>query len=241
MTNLVKSELIKGRHSFVRKVILLFPLLCALLAIILMGGSNSQIGIFNWWYILLLPTVIALICINLIDPDKRLNFFNISILARNKNQIWFAKILTGESYLLLANLLVVGITSVTGMLFGSQYETWRGVVAFILLTISFAWQLPFGMFLVTRFNSAVTVISLVGLDIFFGSQPFAGTNLWMVPFAIPARLMAPILGINPNGVPLTDGSSLYDTDVLIPGIFISCLLFIAGTFLSTKWFELEEI
>lgn len=240
MTNLVKSELVKGRRSFGRKVLWLFPLLCALLATILMGGSNSQIGIFNWWYIILLPTVVALVCINLIDPDQRLHFFNILILVSTKKQIWLAKILTGLSYLLLTNVLIFGITSITGIFFGSQYEAWRGIVAIIFLSVSFAWQIPLGMFLVTKFNSSVTIISLIGLDLFFGSQPFAGTNLWLIPFAIPARLMAPILGINPNGVPLVADSNLYNTDVLVPGVLLSFLLFAVGCYLSTRWFEREE-
>jgi len=237
MRNLIKSEFIKGRRSFGRKSLVLFPLLTALMAIVLMGGRSTQIGAFNWWYMILFPTVAALVCMNLIGPEKRNQFFNVLVLPTPETKIWIAKILTGCCYLLCANLLVFGLTTISGFAFSAQYPVWSGISAAFVLTMTWAWQVPLGLFAAARFGSSVTLIGLLGLNLIFSVQDVAGGDLWFIPFAIPARLMAPILGINPNGIPLEVNSPLYDTGVILPGLLIASNLFVIVLFVTTKWFE----
>ncbi|MBO0453025.1 lantibiotic immunity ABC transporter MutE/EpiE family permease subunit [Candidatus Enterococcus murrayae] len=236
MGKIIQAELLKGKRSFGRKGIVLFPLLVSLMAIFLMGGQFTQIGAYNWWYMLLLPMVAALICNNLIDSDKQLSFFNVNILPISAKKIWQGKIWTGVLYLVFGNGLVFGLTTFSGLLFPAQYPVWRGAAAGIVLTVCWLWQIPFGLFLANRFNSIVTFLSILFLNIFCSSQTFAGGNLWYLPFAIAPRLMAPIIGINPNGVPLAAGSPLYDTSVIVPGLIITVSLFVLGYCLTTKWF-----
>ncbi|MGM0214879.1 lantibiotic immunity ABC transporter MutE/EpiE family permease subunit [Enterococcus sp. AZ109] len=236
MGKLIYAEYIKGRRSFGRRSLFFFPLLIALLAIFLMGGQFTQIGAYNWWYMTLLPTVTALVCINLINPDKRWAFFNLAVLPVAQTKIWQAKLWTGCSYLLVANFIVFGLTTLSGLLFGGQYPLWRGLAAGIVLTLTWLWQIPLGMFLATRFHSIATFLSLLGLNIVFSIQDFAGGSLWFIPFAIAPRLMAAILGINPNGVPMTADSPLHDTRVILPGLVISLILFLIFSWLTTKWF-----
>lgn len=237
MSKIIKAELLKGKRSFGRKGIVLFPLLVSGMAIFLMGGQFTQIGAYNWWYILLLPTVVGLICNNLIDSDKQTLFFNVNILPIAPSKIWQGKIWTGVLYLLVGNGLVFGLTTVSGLIFSAQYPIGCGIAAGIVLTICWAWQIPFGLFLADRFSSVVTFLSILFLNLFCSSQTFAGGDLWYLPFSIAPRLMAPIIGINPNGVPLEIGSPLYDRGVIFPGLIITIVLFIAGYFLTTKWFS----
>ncbi len=240
MGKLIQAEYIKGKRSFGRRSLFFFPLLIALMAIFLMGGQFTQIGAYNWWYMMLLPTVAALVCINLIDPDKRLDFFNINTLPIAPSKIWQAKLWTGCSYLLLANAIVFGLTTLSGLLFGGQYPLWRGLAAGLVLTLTWLWQIPLGMFLAARFNAIVTFLSLLGLNIFCSGQDTAGGDLWFIPFAIAPRLMAPIIWINPNGVPMTADSPLHDTSVILPGLIITLLLFAALSWLTTKWFSVRR-
>ncbi|MGG5315436.1 lantibiotic immunity ABC transporter MutE/EpiE family permease subunit [Enterococcus sp. AZ072] len=237
MGKLIQVEYIKGRRSFGRRSLLIFPLLVSLMAIFLMGGQFTQIGAYNWWYMMLLPAVTALVCINLINPDKRLDFFNTSILPTPQTKVWQAKIWTGCSYLCLANGLIFGLTTFSGWLFNTQYPVRSGLTAGLVLTITWIWQVPLAMFLATQFNSIVTFLSILALNIGFSGQPTAGGALWFIPFAIPARLMAAILGINPNGVPMEAASPLYNTDVILPGIVITSTLFVLLFIATTKWFS----
>jgi hypothetical protein len=48
MVNLIKSEYIKGRRGAGRRGMIIFPLLVALMAVVLMGGSLTQVGAYNW-------------------------------------------------------------------------------------------------------------------------------------------------------------------------------------------------
>lgn len=237
MTKLIQGEFIKGRRSFGRKSLILFPLLVSLMAIFLMGGQLTQIGAYNWWYMMLLPTVAALVCINIINPDKRLDFFNTSILPLTQAKVWQAKIWTGCFYVLLANSVVFGLTTLSGSLFDAQYPVWRGLVAGLVLTITWLWQIPLGMFLAAQFNSIVTFLSILVLNIGFSTQNIAGGSLWFIPFAIPARLMAALIKINPNGVPMDTASPLHDSIVILPGIAITSILFVLLYLLTTKWFS----
>lgn len=237
MGRIIQAELLKGKRSFGRKGIVLFPLLVSLMAIFLMGGQFTQIGAYNWWYMLLLPMVVSLICNNLIDSDKRLSFFNVNVLPISPVKIWQGKIWTGVLYLVFGNGLVFGLTTLSGLIFSAQYPIWRGIAAGIILTVTWAWQIPFGLFLADRFHSVVTFLSILFLNFFCSSQTIAGGDLWYLPFAIAPRLMAPIIGINPNGVPLEAGSPLYDTNVIAPGVIFTIILFIGSYYLTTKWFS----
>lgn len=237
MIPLVKSEYIKGRRSFGRKSLILFPLLVSLMAVVLMGGQLTQLGAYNWWYMMLLPAVVALVCINLTNPEKRMQFFNVAVLPIPKSKIWLAKIWAGCSYVLAANLLVFGLTTVSGLFFGAQYPLWRGMTAAFVLSIAWAWQIPLGMFLSAKFSSVAAFLGILGANVICSIQPIAGGRYWFIPFAIPARLMAPIVGMNPNGVPLASDSPLHDTSVMLPGLLITAGLFALLLFGTKKWFE----
>ena len=47
MGRLIQAELLKGRRSFGRKGLVIFPLLVSGMAIFLMGGQFTQIGAYN--------------------------------------------------------------------------------------------------------------------------------------------------------------------------------------------------
>lgn len=239
MVRLIVGEYIKGRHSFGRRSVVIFPLLTTLMAVFLMGGQLTQVGAYNWWYMLFLPMVVSMISINLVNIDKKLAFFNIDILPVTRSNIWMAKILAGCSYILVANTLLFGLTTVSGIIFGSQYSNLNGIFAGIVLTISWLWQIPLGMFLVAKFNSTFAFLTLISLNIIFSIQDIAGGDYWFIPFSIPARLMAPIIGVNPNGIPLTSVSSLHDSGVILPGILITLFLFLVGGIMTIRWFSKE--
>ena len=236
MGALIQSELIKGRRTFGRRCIFIFTLAIALFSSILMGGNLTQIGAYNWWYMILLPVSLALLCTNVIESEKRNHYFNILVLPKPKERIWQAKILTVLLYLLAANTLIFVFTSIGGYIFGAQYPVWRGICAAIVLTWTVAWQIPLGMFLAVRFHSSVTLIAFIGLNVICSGQPIAGGNMWYIPYAIPARLMAPIIGVNPNGIPLEANSPLQSTNVILPGLIITLILFVVVSLITSMWF-----
>lgn len=240
MKSLIQSEFIKGRRTFGRKSIMVFPLVVSLLAIFLVGGQLTQVGAYSWWYMILLPVCLSLLCMNITDEEMKSAYFNILTLPISKAKQWRAKIITVSLYILAANLFLFGFTTIGGVLLGSQYPTWVGISAALVLTATVVWQIPFTMYLAKRFHSFVAFFISIGLNIICCSQPVAGSSLWVIPFAIPARLMAPILEINPNGIPLQIDSPLHNSNVILPGILITATLFISLTIFTSKWFENRE-
>jgi hypothetical protein len=106
MSKIIRGEMLKGKRSFGRKSLILFPLLVSGMAIFLMGGELTQIGAYNWWYMLLLPMVVGLVCTNLVDADKRLGFYNCNVLPISPAKMWHGKIWTGLLYLAFSNAVV---------------------------------------------------------------------------------------------------------------------------------------
>ncbi|MDF7639819.1 lantibiotic immunity ABC transporter MutE/EpiE family permease subunit [Lactobacillus sp. ESL0791] len=222
---LAKAEFIKNRHSFIYSSFCLLPVITTILAIILLAGEQLQLAIFNWWYMVLLPVELALICIYLLESDKKQHYFNLQLLPAASVKVGLAKILTGCAYLLFTNTVIMILVLLAGWLFGSQLAFSQELAATCLLTVCFAWQIPLGMFLEFKLPAPFTLIILFALNIFFSGQGFAGSRtLWLIPFSIPARLMAAVLGVNPNGIPLTKNSFLFDPGVILPGVFINILL-----------------
>jgi len=236
VNKLVSSEFIKGKGLLTRIVPILIPTVASLLAIALMAGSFVQINSFNWWYVFLAPVAISLICANVIEPDRKLEWHNIDVLPYKKGSTWDTKIIVGLCLLLAANIALLLITTIAGLVYGQLYSVITGFLSIMILVISFAWMLPVGMFLTSRFGSGVCFVVLLVLGFGGSLQPIAGGNLWFLPMALPARLMAAMLGVNPNGIMLEANSPLADTSVILPGLFISAVTFFVTYLFTRIWF-----
>ena len=59
MLGIIRSELLKMRHSFSMKLVILAPLVTLLLSYLL-SGSYVQLSAYNWWYSMILPLVVSL-------------------------------------------------------------------------------------------------------------------------------------------------------------------------------------
>ena len=128
-----------------------------------------------------------------------------------------------------SNFQLFGGVLLCGKLFGSTISGWNGFCGFLLLSIVSLWEIPLYMFLSARFGMLATVLSSAVLSI-AGTAGFAGTDFWwLCPSAVPSRLMCPVLGILPNGLPVPVESSLWNRGVILPGIMISVSWFILLT------------
>ncbi|NMB14931.1 MAG: hypothetical protein GX985_06745 [Gallicola sp.] len=62
----------------------------------------------------------------------------------------------------------------------------------------------------------------------------SASDVWMMPYAIPARLMIPIIYVLPNGLFNNGQGVLADGSVIFPGILISIVLYVILSF-GTAW------
>lgn len=78
MFRIVRSELLKMRHTFSLKLVILAPLVTLLLGYLL-SGSYVQLSAYNWWYSMILPLVVSLCSASMIVREKKTGMQNIVV------------------------------------------------------------------------------------------------------------------------------------------------------------------
>ncbi|MEG0019066.1 MAG: lantibiotic immunity ABC transporter MutE/EpiE family permease subunit [Oscillospiraceae bacterium] len=240
MLNYIKADFLKQKHKFTLKLLWLAPITPMVLSLLLMGGMFFTENSFNWWYTLLLPTAISMIVAFNASSEKKYNRHGLFSVCASKRKLWVSNVLSNSISLLLINLVFFLFISVFTWFFGFKLSIGNNLFACIVLFITFAWQIPLLMLLAEKTGKYVTIFIALISNIVFGIF-FAPTKLWLVPFAIPSRLMCPIVGVMPNGLPVQSGSNLGDSWVVVVGILITVILYFITTFFTSAWFDNSEV
>jgi ABC-2 type transport system permease protein len=244
-----QSEVLKMRHTFMEKIFLIAPVITIILAILL-NPKFFSIDSYNWWYSMLLPGMLSLGCTLVATKDKKLNQRAVRGLPVNLKKVWLGKIvvcigmLSGACIVLfLGNTIILGVLPINQMVDISILE---GFTASIILIITFLWQIPLCLFLGSKIGLFATILINIGAYMILGILAATTRFWWAVPYAIPARLMCPVLRVLPNGLPAVKGNmtftpELLSKEVIFPGIFITVLLFLLLTAITSMWFEKLEV
>lgn len=251
MMEYLKAESLKMKHTAVGKLSCLLPTASAVLAFLL-TSSFFQVDNYCWWYTALLPGFLPLISILIAQKDKELGNRAILLVSADLSKSWRAKTITGLRLLGISNLCVAlygiagdilmeraGIQSVI------QLSIFECVAGAVILIVTFAWQIPLWMWVTEK--AGVLFAIIVGIVVNeIGMIMFSVKEIWFLnPFAIPARLMIPVIHVLPNGLLAREGSEtftweLLSKDVIWQGILICIVLFIVMEFLTEHWFRRQE-
>ena len=94
-----RAEVLKGRRGAPRKVALIAPLpFCALgvLSSGVISGTGATGGVatylWNFWYVLMMPVAIALICVSVANIDARQKLRSVLALPFPPARTWWAKV-----------------------------------------------------------------------------------------------------------------------------------------------------
>lgn len=104
MYGMVKSELMKMRHTFSLKLVFFAPLVTLLLGYIL-SGSYVQLSAYNWWYTIILPVLVSMLSASMIVRERNTGMQNILCLPVSSSKIWLGKISALILLVFGANLL----------------------------------------------------------------------------------------------------------------------------------------
>lgn len=238
----LQAENLKCRRTFAKKLIVAAPLLMVLIAS-LSGRYLVQNG-YNWWYMLILPGLIALITalINQIE-EKKLRYRSVYALPISLRKIWISKVLLIAIYTCAACLI-----HFAGMLLG------RGIInptcaisihqmamATLLMIVVSLWQIPVCLFLSKKFGFMPAILFNTGIGVILNLLTVEKFFWWVCPYSWLARMMCPILGVLPNGTLAAQGDSLLIPDVIPVGVALSVLLFILMLAVTAKWFQKQEV
>lgn len=240
MKSMIKSELLKQRHTFHKKLIFIAPILTILISFLLMDGAYIQSGAYNWWYMLILPASLTMISSFILVNDKKKKFHYLFTVLIDIKKLWYSKIVISTIYLGLMCLIFFLTLTISGIIFGSNISIFNSLIASILLFILFLWQIPLWMFISMKINIAFSIIFSIICNLGIASI-FAIGNRWWIPFSIPAKVMIKVIGIMPNGLLVEENSKLISYNIILICICISIGLFLVLSYFLAKWFENQEV
>ena len=132
-----------------------------------------------------------------------------------------------------------------GQVFQAKYSDtitiFHALFAGVLLFLTYAWQIPLCLSSGAEMrNCSHNFVNMVANIIL--SANFATEGMWLIPYAVPARLMCPVLKILPNGLPAEPGNITFSPELLswgsiLPGLVVTCLCFILVTEISIRVYE----
>lgn len=249
--NYIKAEFLKLKGSFIKKLVSISPLFIIFFSYLSSGGVTDigalkmseiyQAMVFNWWPVLILPTIIVMMSVtehNL--ENKSGNYRRYFSVNADRSKIWISKFVVMSFYLLTCQLLL-GICFIIAnkMIYKVDVNIINVFTSCILLSITSSSLIAFYNF-VSEFTGNVIAI-LIYLASIIIEVLIAKTSLWyLYPWSIPTRLMVSLMKIYPNGVPITNPRDpmILNTSILL-GIgssilFAAIFLYIGITLFKRK-------
>ena len=150
-----------------------------------------------------------------------------------------------QSVVVLACIVQCILTFVAGQVFQAKYSDtitiFHALFAGVLLFLTYAWQIPLCLLLEQKCGAAATILINMAANIILSAN-FATEGMWLIPYAVPARLMCPVLKILPNGLPAEPGNITFSPELLswesiLPGLVVTCLCFVLVTEISIRVYE----
>lgn len=228
MKEIVLAEYQKFKGTFTKKLIWIAPIITLCLSAILGAGEVFQNGGYNWWYTMILPGMLTLICASVIQMDKKkLKYRGILALPISPEKIWIGKIIAcALLYFISCIVFFIGVT-IGGFILGTSIPIMQSIAASVLLFITFLWLIPLSMILTEKLGIAATVIiNIIGAIAFSAVAAKESIEwMWWVPYAIPARLMCSVIRVFPNGLSVPANNPLTSSSIILPGVVVTLILF----------------
>ncbi|WP_100330224.1 lantibiotic immunity ABC transporter MutE/EpiE family permease subunit [Bacillus xiapuensis] len=238
MMDILKAEFQKSKRTTTNKFVLITPLFTLLLCALWGGGQN---GAYNWWYIMFLPGMIAIISAQVITREKSLSYKGVLLYPKDKGSIWLGKILYSSILLIFSSLIFMAGIEVIGFLFGNTIPLKANMFATVVLILTMLFTIPISLFLTVQLNMFVAVLFNIGMTIMGVVSFDTNSILKFSPYGTSSALMAPILHILPNGLPVPENSPLLNGDMIVKDTVINIIVFIILAVLTTVWFKKKEV
>ena len=251
MINIIKSEYLKYKRTFTRRLILLTPLFFIIVALpqkLFMPAEYLRSWqllialVYNWWPVIFIPLGTALFATLVEVQEKRAGSYR-SIRAHDVSPatIWIGKIIVMAIHTFLTTLVLIFVIIISGLITAGGSIPWFKIFAggFIVWLTSLA-IIPLQLWAAT-WKGTFASIAMGSLGLIAGVVAAAKPYWIYVPWSWSTRLMSPIIGVHPNGTLLEAASPLLDPLVIPIGIVISLVALVIFTFITAVWFSRREV
>lgn len=244
MVNYLKAENLKLKHTFTKKLIIIMPMISLLMGAL--APAWYEVNTFNWWYIMIFPGTIALIC-SLVHQkeEKKLKYRGVMCLPIDLKKLWISKALLIGIYIFIS-CIILSLGIFPGRFIFSSAITnpisiTKIIIGAVVITITSLWQVPFCLFLAKKVGLFPTILINTVVGIVLNMLTVDKKLWWLFPYSFTSRLMCPILGILPNGCLAETGNPLLNSNVIWSGIALSILFFILLILVTAHWFSKQEV
>ena len=242
----IQGENLKHKRTFTKTLIILAPFVTALMNFF--APLWFQLNSYNWWYILLYPGFLTLICALIEQRDNgKLKYRAVVPLPVSQNKIWKAKIGVAGLYSCIGNVIFLLLNLLGGFAILAIHEipltigVWEAIAGTVCIVIASLWEIPLCVWLSKKVGIFLTVILNAGLGSVLGIFA-ATTSLWVIcPYSWVPHLMISVLGILPNGEPVADWSITMSAWMIMLTLCLSLVWFAVLSFLTARWFEKQEV
>lgn len=251
MMSVIQAEFLKYKRTFTRKLILCAPLFFLVLALLVklvmpdqsMGAWHYLLSVvYNWWPMMFIPVGMALFAALVQVQEKKAgNYRNLRAHNVSPFSIWFAKIIVMAVHSFLATLVLMASALASGLLMADGNIPWSQLFAGGMLIWLVSLPIIPLQLMAAVWKGLFASMGLGIIGFFWGVSAAPNADWMFVPWSWATRLMAPIVGVHPNGVSLQPGDPLLDASVIPIGICISIAAFALFSCLSALWFSRREL
>ena len=250
MANILKAEILKEKRSANAKILLLTPIIFIvfnLLMNVLMGKSPEGKSFllataFNWFPLLILPIVISLLVINILAKEKQSQLNLQKSLGLDRKKIKVAKsllVLTEVLAIVMVSILIIYL--VANFILKENISLAMLIKAGVVLFIGVMPLVGFSFFIMSLSSKAFVLLILNFILSIISTTP-AVKDLWkFYPWSYSLRMLAPIIGVHPNGTFLDTNSPLWDKSVITLGIVLSLGVYVLFMVLSINRKDKEDV
>ncbi|MCR3758626.1 lantibiotic immunity ABC transporter MutE/EpiE family permease subunit [Clostridium felsineum] len=241
MINCIISEHMKFKRTFIKKIDFAVPIILLLISAVINEGHFIQSGSYSYWYTIIFPCILALICGEIVNKDlKKMKYRVIMSMPLDPAKSWISKIIVAIWFSFTACAIFFIATTIGGIIYGPQFSILTSIEASFVIFLTTLWQIPLNLFLTDKFGNIITLIFNLVCTSFIGVL-LAVKSIWLIfPYDITSRLMCPIINVLPNALPASAHDPLKNSAVMLPGITISIILFIIISYLTALWFRKKE-
>lgn len=242
MTNIIKAEFLKQKRTMSSKLIFVFPIITLVMAFVLTAGMTNAYAesVWNWWYVLLLPGMIAIVSYLSIMREKKNGYYNIKTLPIEKRNLMLGKIAYLGILVLVSNAVLFAGAALGGAFLTTSVPVVGAAITVLVLSIVQLWQIPLFLFLSEKFGMVVELIACLFITV-LGTIVAPSGKWFLFLSAVPMRIVTPLLHVLPNGLRAQAGDPLLNASVIFPGIFIALVWFVVLTYLYLNWFEKGDV
>ena len=241
MVNILKAELLKEKRSANARILLLAPIIFIVFNLLMnmlmspnsKGHSYLLATAFNWFPLLILPIVISLLVTNILLKEKQSHLNQQKSLGLDKKKIKLAK-----SFIILTEVFIIVMISTLVIYIIANFILKENINLAMLLKagiVLFIGSLPLVgfSFFIMSLSSKSFILLILNFILSIISPTIAVKDLWkFYPWSYSLRILAPIVGVHPNGTFLDINSPLWNKNVITLGIILSLSVYILFMILS---------